>query len=73
MKKDPEPWHELIYVCPKCLRQFKPVELSLHVRLCPDCEKEYRRHDDVIQDMAMDIGKGRARRTGLSGGIVTDQ
>ena len=73
MKKDTEPWHEVIYVCPQCRKLFKPDTVGLHVRFCPDCEKKVECHDSLMKDAASQVIGGRAMRTGLLDGLVGNQ
>jgi len=73
MKKDTEPWHELIYVCPHCRKEFKPEAVGLHVRLCPDCEKKKECHDSLVKDAASYVRSSRATRIDLLEGVVGNQ
>jgi hypothetical protein len=40
MKEKVEPWHELVFICPGCGREFQYKSNGLHVRFCPECEKK---------------------------------
>jgi hypothetical protein len=40
MTLNEEPWHEIVFVCPECRREFKPQIMTLSVRLCPKCSGE---------------------------------
>jgi DNA-directed RNA polymerase subunit RPC12/RpoP len=70
MKKDTEPWHELLYVCPQCRKEFRPQSVSLHVRLCPDCEKKKKERASVMREAAKYATTSRASTGGLLEGIV---
>jgi hypothetical protein len=70
MKKNKEPWHELLYICPHCRKEFKPEVLGLHVRLCLDCEVKKKEHASVMKEVAKYARSSRASTSGLLEGIV---
>jgi len=37
MKEKVAPWHELVFICPDCGKEFQPKSMSLCVRLCAQC------------------------------------
>jgi hypothetical protein len=73
MNKDTEPWHEPIYICPHCRREFKPEAVGVHVRLCHDCDKKKKCHDSLIKDAANYVRSGRRTGIGLLEGVVGNQ
>jgi hypothetical protein len=70
MEKNKEPWHELIFVCPYCRKEFRPETVGLHVRLCPDCEVKKEEHASVMKQVAKNARSSRASTSGLLEGIV---
>lgn len=39
MKVSEQAWHEIVFVCPECGKEFKPESIRLDVRLCPNCSR----------------------------------
>ena len=37
MKEKVEPWHELVFICLECGREFQTKAMSLSATLCPQC------------------------------------
>jgi len=37
MKEKVAPWHELVFICTECGKEFQPTLISLSARLCPQC------------------------------------
>jgi hypothetical protein len=70
MRKNQEPWHELIFVCPNCRKEFKPEAVGLHVRLCPDCEGKKAEHALLMEKAAEYATSTRANTSGLLETIV---
>lgn len=70
MRKNREPWHELIFVCPSCREEFKPESAGLHVRLCPDCEEKKAQHASLMEEAAKYATSTRASTSGLLEAIV---
>jgi hypothetical protein len=45
MKEKVAPWHELVFICPDCGKEFQPKSMSLCVRLCAQCITKNRIED----------------------------
>jgi ribosomal protein L37AE/L43A len=70
MKRDTEPWHELVYVCPHCRKEFIPEAIGLHVRLCPECQERKAEHASLMKKAAKYATSTRATTSGLLETIV---
>jgi hypothetical protein len=70
MENEKEPWHELIFVCPYCRKEFKPEAVGLHVRLCPTCEVKKTEHASLMKEAPKYARSSRASTGGLLEGIV---
>ena len=64
------PWHELIFVCPNCRKEFKPEAVGLHIRLCPDCEEKKAEHATLMKGAAKYATGTHATTNGLLEAIV---
>jgi hypothetical protein len=40
MERKVEPWHELVFICPGCCKEFQHKSKGLDVRHCPECEEK---------------------------------
>ena len=61
MQKDEKSWHQLVMVCPACGTSFRPEVVGLHVRLCPQCEKEKSAYEQKFAGPLDPIDPPRAK------------
>jgi hypothetical protein len=61
MQKEEKPRHQLVMVCPACGTSFQPEVVGLHVRLCPQCEKEKSAYEQKFAGPLDPIDPPRAK------------
>ena len=69
MEKKVEPWHELVFICPGCGKEFQQRPVLFHVRLCPECKE--KNSETIISLNGPGAAHGAGVRAELEGRVTT--